>query len=400
MAGPRAGRLDRVRPRHAEPVIATMAEQLAFVEGAGDLGGTMRLGLYPADLAEGTVVAGGVRRATGRGAAPAPLRGQQRLPRAARGGRAGVLRHLAGRQPRRVRRAAGRRAPVLRRHPGPPRAALAADARRTRSSPGWSRRRCSASASCSSRSTRAPCGAAGSPTRRRPRARSWLSWSPTWSPTSRTQTPRGGVRGPAPGLSVTDPVEPADRPGSWPVVGTRRHYDGGLGGGPARGRRAPARPPRGDLRPPGPRAPRRGRRAGRRRRRAGLLPAAVPPRQPGGDGRAARPASATRSGEDPVDTAARELREEAELRAEHWRLLADSWPSAGITAERHLVYLARGLSHADRGDFELHAEEAEIEVFWTPFDDLLEAVLDGRVQEGPLMIAVLTYDALRRRDRL
>jgi CTP synthase len=32
-------------------VIATMAEQKAFVEGAGDLGGTMRLGAYPADLA-------------------------------------------------------------------------------------------------------------------------------------------------------------------------------------------------------------------------------------------------------------------------------------------------------------------------------------------------------------
>ncbi|HET7734655.1 MAG TPA: CTP synthase [Nocardioidaceae bacterium] len=39
-----------------EPVIATMAEQEAFVEGAGDLGGTMRLGLYPADLKAGTVV--------------------------------------------------------------------------------------------------------------------------------------------------------------------------------------------------------------------------------------------------------------------------------------------------------------------------------------------------------
>ncbi|MEP6815273.1 MAG: CTP synthase, partial [Marmoricola sp.] len=37
-------------------VIATMAEQHAFVEGAGDLGGTMRLGLYPADLKDGSVV--------------------------------------------------------------------------------------------------------------------------------------------------------------------------------------------------------------------------------------------------------------------------------------------------------------------------------------------------------
>jgi CTP synthase len=43
-------------PDTPEPVIATMAEQLAFVEGAGDLGGTMRLGLYPAALHEGSVV--------------------------------------------------------------------------------------------------------------------------------------------------------------------------------------------------------------------------------------------------------------------------------------------------------------------------------------------------------
>ncbi|MBS6030856.1 MAG: CTP synthase [Kocuria rhizophila] len=39
------------------PVVATMEEQKRFVEGAGDLGGTMRLGLYPAALAEGSVVA-------------------------------------------------------------------------------------------------------------------------------------------------------------------------------------------------------------------------------------------------------------------------------------------------------------------------------------------------------
>jgi CTP synthase len=45
-------------PQSTEPVIATMAEQAAFVEGAGDLGGTMRLGLYPALLAEGSQVAG------------------------------------------------------------------------------------------------------------------------------------------------------------------------------------------------------------------------------------------------------------------------------------------------------------------------------------------------------
>jgi CTP synthase len=44
-------------PQTPAPVIATMEEQKAFVEGAGDLGGTMRLGSYPAKLTEGSVVA-------------------------------------------------------------------------------------------------------------------------------------------------------------------------------------------------------------------------------------------------------------------------------------------------------------------------------------------------------
>ncbi len=42
-------------PKH--PVVATMEEQLAFVDGEGDLGGTMRLGEYQAVLTKGSVVA-------------------------------------------------------------------------------------------------------------------------------------------------------------------------------------------------------------------------------------------------------------------------------------------------------------------------------------------------------
>lgn len=44
-------------PQTPNPVIATMAEQLEIVDGAGDLGGTMRLGLYPAKLQPGSIVA-------------------------------------------------------------------------------------------------------------------------------------------------------------------------------------------------------------------------------------------------------------------------------------------------------------------------------------------------------
>ncbi|HWD61820.1 MAG TPA: CTP synthase, partial [Humibacter sp.] len=44
-------------PDTQHPVIATMAEQVEIIAG-GDLGGTMRLGLYPAKLDDGSIVAG------------------------------------------------------------------------------------------------------------------------------------------------------------------------------------------------------------------------------------------------------------------------------------------------------------------------------------------------------
>jgi 8-oxo-dGDP phosphatase len=104
--------------------------------------------------------------------------------------------------------------------------------------------------------------------------------------------------------------------------------------------------------------------------------------------------------EPPVETAKRELREEAELAASSWQQLMATYASAGITTEVHEIFLARGLSHASRGDFEMHAEEAEMEVFWVPMADLLDAALDGRVRQGPLVQAVLAYDVLKRRGGL
>ncbi|CAL8972908.1 CTP synthase [Tessaracoccus sp. O5.2] len=44
-------------PHTPDPVVATMAEQVDIVGGGGDLGGTMRLGSYPATLTEGSQVA-------------------------------------------------------------------------------------------------------------------------------------------------------------------------------------------------------------------------------------------------------------------------------------------------------------------------------------------------------
>jgi ADP-ribose pyrophosphatase len=113
------------------------------------------------------------------------------------------------------------------------------------------------------------------------------------------------------------------------------------------------------------------------------------------------PAGLRDAGDEPaVETARRELREEAELAASSWQQLMSTYASAGITTEVHEIFLARGLSPASRGDFEMHAEEAEMEVFWVPMADLLDAVLDGRVRQGPLVQAVLAYDVLKRRGGL
>ena len=44
-------------PSTPDPVISTMADQLNIVAGDGDMGGSMRLGLYPAKLEKGSIVA-------------------------------------------------------------------------------------------------------------------------------------------------------------------------------------------------------------------------------------------------------------------------------------------------------------------------------------------------------
>jgi 8-oxo-dGTP pyrophosphatase MutT (NUDIX family) len=97
--------------------------------------------------------------------------------------------------------------------------------------------------------------------------------------------------------------------------------------------------------------------------------------------------------EEPVAAAGRELREEAGLEAEEWTHLASTWSSPGISAEVMHFYLARGVRRADDVDFERTHEEAEMTGGWVPIDDLLDAVLDGRLGDGPLVQAILLAQA-------
>lgn len=101
--------------------------------------------------------------------------------------------------------------------------------------------------------------------------------------------------------------------------------------------------------------------------------------------------------EDPLEVARRELREEASLQATTWTHLLSTLSSPGYSAERIHYFLAEGLSEADRGDFVLAHEEADLEIVWVPFDELVEAILDGSVTDGPVVQAVLVVQVRRSR---
>lgn len=100
-------------------------------------------------------------------------------------------------------------------------------------------------------------------------------------------------------------------------------------------------------------------------------------------------------GEDALGVAQRELLEEGALTAERWTHLVTTYSSPGISSEKAAIFLAEGLAAGDRGDFELRHEEADMEAVWVPFADLVDGVLDGRIRDAPVVIAVLALHARR-----
>jgi ADP-ribose pyrophosphatase len=102
-------------------------------------------------------------------------------------------------------------------------------------------------------------------------------------------------------------------------------------------------------------------------------------------------------GEDPLDTAKRELAEEADLVAEHWEKLGRMAPSPGGSDEIIHLYLATGLQDAPEA-FARDAEEADIRTAWVPLDEAVSAVMSGRLANGAMMLGVmLAAERVRRR---
>ena len=102
-------------------------------------------------------------------------------------------------------------------------------------------------------------------------------------------------------------------------------------------------------------------------------------------------------GEDPLVAAKRELAEEVDIEARDWSVLAEFATSPGGSDEVIRIYLARGLT-ATAEAFERTAEEADIVVRWAPLDELVTAVLERRIQNPSLCIAVLAASAAEQRN--
>lgn len=100
-------------------------------------------------------------------------------------------------------------------------------------------------------------------------------------------------------------------------------------------------------------------------------------------------------GEDPRDTAVRELAEEADLVADTWEELGSFTPSPGGSSEIIHIFLATGVRAATE-TFERRDEEADIRTAWVPLDDVVQAIVEGHLHNAAMTIGVLL--AARRRS--
>ena len=104
-------------------------------------------------------------------------------------------------------------------------------------------------------------------------------------------------------------------------------------------------------------------------------------------------------GEPPLETAKRELAEEALLSAARWSLLTTSYNSPGFCDEQVLVYLAEELSDVERPEgFVVEHEELDMTVERVPLEDAVQQVFDGGIRNASAVIGVLAAAQARSRN--
>ncbi len=94
------------------------------------------------------------------------------------------------------------------------------------------------------------------------------------------------------------------------------------------------------------------------------------------------------AGEPPIETARRELAEEADLVAASIEPLVSVFTTPGGNDEVVHVFLARQLTSAS-ATFARTDEEADIRLEWVALADVVDAILAGRMRNGILVAGVL-----------
>ena len=98
-------------------------------------------------------------------------------------------------------------------------------------------------------------------------------------------------------------------------------------------------------------------------------------------------------GEDPLACAKRELHEETGLVAERMAFLTSLATTPGFTDERIHLYMATGLSFGPANP----DEDEFLNVDLVPLDELIDAVLDGRIEDSKTVCGALICDAVAHR---
>ena len=101
-------------------------------------------------------------------------------------------------------------------------------------------------------------------------------------------------------------------------------------------------------------------------------------------------------GEDPLEAAKRELREETGATAREMIPLGDYYGSPAVMGERIRMFLARGLTF---GETEFDEDEF-LEVFRLPLAEAEAAVLRGEIPDGKTQAAILRAAAMRRAGKI
>ena len=93
-----------------------------------------------------------------------------------------------------------------------------------------------------------------------------------------------------------------------------------------------------------------------------------------------------KEGEEPEDTARRELAEEAGLEAAHWELLIGTWNTPGISDQHTLIYLATGLTSIPSRP--QGVEEGYMTVETIHLDDVDALVADGSLKDETTVLGL------------